>query len=210
MTMPRRMREYAFREDQWQRRYEPHVEAINRYIDQQLGDTVPYVPPLHGGCKARLLNVLSDPGPMAQHSRFVCIENDDPTAETLWHLFHNARIPAHDAILWNAYPWYINKNPTAAQLSIGIVPLKRIIDLLPQLKVVMLHGGTAHRAWKKFVKANPTLVKERGLCVIKTYHPSRQAFIHKDPKVREMRRQHIVDAFTQCRQELGPTQTNRA
>jgi len=55
MTMPRRMREYAFREAQWQRRYEPHVEAINRYV-------VGYAKP--GGNIDRLIQQLEQSKPV--------------------------------------------------------------------------------------------------------------------------------------------------
>jgi hypothetical protein len=102
---------------------------------------------MYGGVNARLLSVLRDPGPMTQEttngSGFLCMENDDASAEAICNLFAEAGIDAGDIIPWNAYPWYINRVPKAAELDDGVTPLKSIINLLPKLRVVMLHGGSA-------------------------------------------------------------------
>lgn len=210
--MPRRMKDSDFSEDQFQRRYASHVEPLNRFIDElrkEMDDySVPYIPPMYGGVKARLLSVLRDPGPMTQESGrgsgFIGMENDDPTAEALCQYFDVARIPAKEIVPWNAYPWYINCLPTTDQLREGTAPLKNIIDLMPKLKVVMLHGGVAHRAWRRLVRTYPELVQERELHIIMTYHTGRQAFWHNDPEVRKRRKQHLQDAFAESRRWLFP------
>ena len=150
------------------------------------------------GIKARLLYVLRDPGKMTQEknggSGFLCIENDDVTAETISKLFEDAKIKASDIVPWNAYPWFINREPTAAELEKGVDPMKRLIDLLPELRVVMLLGGSAHKGWKLLIRKYPEIA-DSELYVIKTYHTSRQAFWHKDPKVREERKAHLRQSF---------------
>ena len=81
---------------------------------------------------------------------------------------------------WNAYPSYINKAPTAAQLEAGVRPLLDLIALTPRPRVVMLHGGSAHDEWRRLARRSRTTVA--GLTVIETYHTSRQAFSASRPR----------------------------
>ena len=76
-------------------------------------------------------------------SGFLCMENDDPTAETICGLFQDAGIIGSDIVPWNMYPWYINRAPKGLELDEGIHPLKKMIDLLPQLRP--RRDGTAER-----------------------------------------------------------------
>jgi hypothetical protein len=203
------MADPVFRNDQWNRRYEPHIAPLNRLVDQlQLEGGrgfMPYVAPMYGGIHARLLSILRDPGPKTQPgygSGFLCMENDDATAETIAGYFWMAGISAADIVPWNVYPWYINREPSASELDAGVEPLMRVVDLLPRLRVVMLHGGAAARGWKRFVARFPDVVSRRKLLVISTYHTSRQAFWHADPEVREIRRTHLIEAFAGAAREL--------
>lgn len=103
------MADEPFRVTQEQARYAPHVRAINELVDQ-LRDPggrgwMPYVAPWHGGVHARVLSVLRDPGPKTQDgagSGFLCVENDDPTAELQCRAFAEVGIDAHDVTPWNA------------------------------------------------------------------------------------------------------------
>src|SRR5688500_12815653 len=201
-NITRRMADPEFRNDQWNGRYESHVAPINQLVDQlQLPDGrgfMPYVAPMYGGVNARLLSVLRDPGPKTQPgsgSGFLSMENDDATAEAIAGYFSQAGIVAGDIVPWNAYPWYINREPSASELDAGVDPLKRLIEILPNLRVVMLHGGAASRGWKRFVRRFPNEVTRRQLVVISTYHTSRQAFWHANPSVREARRAKLIKAF---------------
>ena len=112
--MPRRMADAAFRAAQEADRYAPHVQPVNELVDSLRDDVrgwMPHVAPLHGGTTARVLSVLRDPGPATQDtvgSGFLCIENDDPTAERRLQMFTDVGITAADITPWNAYPWYIN------------------------------------------------------------------------------------------------------
>lgn len=205
--MPRRMADSKFCDEQYQHRYDEHIARINRFVDElrRNGKEVPYVASMHGGVNARLLSVLSDPGRMTREnggSGFLCMENDDPTAEKISKLFAEAGIYACDVLPWNAYPWYINRTPKPVELQIGIEPLKHIIDLLPALRVVMLHGVSAHKGWKKLTRQYPDLVAVRGLHVIETYHPSPQAFRHPDPGVRASRHEDLHEAFYEASRYL--------
>jgi hypothetical protein len=192
------MADIDFRNDQFNRIYDSHISPINRYVDflrEQSGrGWVPYVAPLYGGVDAKLLSVLRDPGPKTREgagSGFICMENDDQTAEALCNHYAQAGIPACDIVPWNSYPWYINKAPSVVQLRAGAETIAHLLEILKEVRVVMLHGGDAHRVWD-YVPA------VRTMHVIKTFHPSSQAFIHKDPQVIAERRRHIREAFREA------------
>lgn len=206
--MARKMADPEFRNRQWLTRYNEHIAPINEYVDELCRldhGWAPYVAPLYGGINAKLLSVLRDPGPMTQTnggSGFLCVENDDATAEAIGELFSSAGIDMSDVLPWNAYPWYINRAPKAAELDAGVIPLRHIIDLLPNLKVVMLHGGSAHNSWKRLIRRYPNIMSEKKIHVISTYHTSRQAFWHRDPEVRESRKKHLHRAFKEASYHL--------
>lgn len=207
--MARLMSDIRFHDEQWQHRYDKHIPPINGFVDELCRDSgrgwVPYIAPMYGGINARLLSVLRDPGPMTQingGSGFICMENDDATAETISKLFAEVAIDAGDILPWNAYPWYINRAPNVTELQAGVEPLKRIIELLPALRVVMLHGGSAQNGWKRLTRRYPNLVTVQKLHIIETFHTSRQAFWHADPKVRTARRAHLHKAFREASNHL--------
>lgn len=200
--MPRRMADSAFREQQARDTYAEHVEPINRLVDT-LRDAdgrgwMPYVAPWHGGIEARVLSILRDPGPKTRTdggSGFLCVENDDPTAERMAEMLTVAGIAARDVTPWNAYPWYINRAPKVAELIAGLAPLKRVIELMPDLEVVLLQGTDAQAGWRRFAKAFQYLVVELNPTVIETYHPSRQALWHPDAAVRDARTIDRAEAY---------------
>ena len=204
--MARRMAEPGFREEQWERRYDPHIVPINTFVDKlndQKCGKAPYVAPMYGGVNARLLSVLRDPGPMTQESGFLCMENNDPTAETICGLFYESCIEARDVVPWNAYPWYINHKPSAAELNAGVEPLKQVMDLLPRLRVVMLHGGDAKDVWRRLLRKYPDVESVRDILVIRTYHTSRQVFRFSTPSVRQARRENLRESFCRAAKHLG-------
>jgi len=199
--MPRKMSDPSYRKTQWNHRYDSHIAPINHFVDK-LRDLdrgeVPYVAPIYGGVNARLLSILRDPGPMTQShsgSGFLSMENDDATAEKICNYYSDAGIDAKEILPWNAYPWYINRAPKALELEQSVEPLFELINMLPRLRVVMLHGGSAKNIWKRLTKRYQNLELDRNLCVVETYHTSNQAFWHKDPEVREQRKEHLKNAF---------------
>ena len=108
------MQDPAFRADQRNQMYAPHVEPINRLVDelasQRLG-WVPPVAPVHGGVDAQVLLVLRDPGPAdadpdLEEAGFLCAENNEPTAERICELLDRAGIDVKLTLPWNAYPWF--------------------------------------------------------------------------------------------------------
>lgn len=200
--MTRRMRDDAFRAGQEQGCFLPHVRPINEMVDAlrnpQGRGWMPYVAPWHGGAEARVLSVLRDPGPKTLEgvgSGFLCVENDDPTAELQAQIFEGAGIAPHDITPWNAYPWYINRSPNAAELQAGAEVLKELLGVMPKTEVVLLQGNEAQDVWRRLLKAHPDVVRDWSLEVVSTYHPGRQALFVRDPEERVRRAQHRIDSY---------------
>ncbi len=119
------------------------------------------------------------------------LENDDPSAERHLELLQDSGIPATDLIVWNAYPWYINRKPTLEEIDLGLEPLERLIHLLPNLAIVIAHGNDAQKAWHRFMRtsAGQTVT---GYKLIPTYHTSRQALWTPDASERERRKNKLA------------------
>ena len=88
----------------------------------------------------------------------MCPENDDGAAERYATMLDEAGIAVSDILGWNAYPWYINRAPRATELEAGVEPLRRLCSLLPELRVVMLHGGSARDGWARLARRHPRVV----------------------------------------------------
>lgn len=180
--MARRMRDAGYRTSQREHLYDLHVAPINRMVDELrgAGRWMPHVAPVHGGVDARMLFVLRDPGPKTENpdrknEGFLCVENDDPTAERFCGLLERADIPVRDTLPWNAYPWFINKAPSQGQLREGTEPLRRLLAMMCDLRVVVLMGNHAHTAWSMLEVADAQLASRAP--VLRTRHPSNQAFV---------------------------------
>jgi Uracil DNA glycosylase superfamily len=194
------MRDPQFRQQQADDLRAPHVAPVNALVDELINPAgrgwVPYVAPLYGGVNSRVLNIHRDPGPKthSQHggSGFLCTENDDASAERFATLLDSAGIAVSETLSWNAYPWYINRSPRAAELEAGVEPLRQLLGLLARLRVVMLHGGSARDGWRRLARRHPGLVLR--LEVVPTYHTSNQAFIGP-PEVRAARMTALREAF---------------
>jgi Uracil DNA glycosylase superfamily len=201
------MREESFRRSQEEGLRLTHIAPLNALVDDLRTEGrgwVPYLAPMYGGVEAEMLAILRDPGPMTDSSErgsgFLCLENDDPAAELYASLLDEAGIAPSRMVAWNAYPWYINRKPTSAELAIGVGPLKRLLDRLPRLRVVMLHGGDAQAMWLKFAASYPHMADAHA--VLRTYHTSRQAFIGtKD--VRDARMADLRETFAKAARILG-------
>lgn len=151
------MADPEFRAQQWADRCAPHIAPVNEYVDElrEVGrGWAPYVAPLHGGVEARVLSILRDPGPATQDefgSGFICVENDDGSAELQAVLLEAAGIPAFELLPWNAYPWYINRAPKTAELDAGVATILHLLDLARDLTVVLLQGSDAGHAWRRLL-----------------------------------------------------------
>lgn len=197
------MADPTFREQQWADRYAPHIAPVNKYVDElrEVGrGWAPYVAPIHGGVEARVLSILRDPGPATQDeigSGFICTENNDGSAELQAVLLENAGLSPYELLPWNAYPWYINRAPKAAELDAGVETILQLLELAPGLKVVLLQGGDADHAWRRLRRIAPNIEQERGLTVVRTFHPSPQALFVRDVDERAARVKRRAEAFVE-------------
>lgn len=203
------MADAEFRAQQWAERYAPHIAPVNKYVDElrEMGrGWASYVAPLHGGVEARVLSILRDPGPATQDgagSGFICVENNDGSAELQAVLLEQAGISPFELLPWNAYPWYVNRAPKAAELDAGVETILHLLDLAPELKVVLLQGGDADHAWRRLLRKAPGIEQERGLTVVRTFHPSPQALFVRDVEERAARVRRRAEAFEEVAELLA-------
>jgi len=155
------------------------VRPLREWADDLVGRrkaVVPYFDPAEAGVDARVLFLLEAPGPMTNAdnerpgSGFISVDNDDQTAANCWTARNNAGLDS-GALHWNIVPWYLgpaSTKPTTAELAQGAMELRRLLPLLPELRVVVLAGKIAQQGWHK--QAAP-FVGSR-YTTIDTWHPS--------------------------------------
>jgi hypothetical protein len=207
-VMARRMRDEDFQREQWEHRFDPHIAPVNALVDR-LSDPdgrewMPYVAPMHGGTNATVLSLLRDPRPATQRrkgSGFLSVENDDRIAEQQWHLFHDAGIDVGTVLPWNAYPWYTDGTPSAAELEAGVAALARLIAVAPALQVAILQGKVARGAWRQLLHRFPETA--RRIKAVPTIRPGRKSLMQLSPAVRAEGAAAQVEAFRLARQILG-------
>jgi uracil-DNA glycosylase len=114
---------------------------------------VPSFEPNNGNLNAKVLLVLEAPGPGALKTGKVSQYNDDPTAKNLKAMLEDAKLKGEDLMIWNVVPWYCGNEektnigrPLAADVTAGIESLCELTGLLPNLKAIVLVGGSARKA----------------------------------------------------------------
>ncbi len=139
--------------------HDPHVAPLTAFVDElraeRGGDeTVPWFDPTEAGVNATILLLMQAPGRKAAlraegGSRFVSADNDDPTADNLWNLLRESDLDrAQDIVTWNVVPWYVERTKVGSKdLAEARPALRRLIELLPKLRVVVLLGNDARDAW---------------------------------------------------------------
>lgn len=178
VTAYRAMRYRSVRETAERRRYESHIEPINRLVDElrekrQCG--MPYVDARYGGVEAEVLFLFQDPGPgtdaNATGSGFLSAQNNDPSAERFLRCLNKVGLAVERVVTWNAYPWMKpGKGLTAKQLEEGGEVLVRLFERLPKLQVVMLMGKKAQECWQRLQRQRPEVT--RAYHTLESYHTS--------------------------------------
>ncbi|MGZ9828267.1 hypothetical protein ACXYTP_15265 [Tsukamurella ocularis] len=208
----------AYRADLYRRRYDPHVRPVNELVDslrrERPGAFVPYVAPTYGGTNARVLALLQDPGPKTKDgkrngSRMLCIENADPTAERYKALLAASGIDVCDVQAWNAFPWeptaevrrgHRRLAPTDDDLADATDALARLVERLPRLRVVLLHGVHAKAAWPRLRLAYPDLA--RGVRAVDSWHPLAANPAYKSPAQVEKYARELDESFAKAASHL--------
>jgi hypothetical protein len=173
---------------------EPHMQPLNRFVDElraRRPERVPDLDPTEAGVAARVLLLLETPGRRAVD--FVSPDNDDGPAENMWKLLREAQVErSRDVVTWNVVPWYAGterggRSLTSGDLRDGSPPLTRFLELLPNLSVVVLLGRNAFRAWEQAIGP------EFGAFLLRAPHPSPQS-INPHPIGRQLIRDALVAA----------------
>lgn len=133
--------------------------------------------PLDGGVGADMLFLLEKPGPMTSPtgkkvgSGFISRNNDDPTAENVFHFMRSAGIERKRVVLWNVIPgWNSTIKYNVAEIRRGVDEVRHLLPLLSRLRTVVLVGGPARRAHRLLQTARPDLV------IHTSAHPSARCF----------------------------------
>jgi len=180
-TEPKGHRLPEFLEAKQARWFEPHIAPINalvQEISRTAGGDVPYVDPDCGGVNARVLLVLEAPAGAAAHgSRMLSADNDDGTAANVWAAYQHSGLPRDWGMHWNAVPWYLGVRgkiaaAKAQDVEQGREWLLRLVDLLPDLRVVLAMGNAARDA----VMPAKSELESRGLTVLNCPHPSQRRY----------------------------------
>lgn len=189
------MADPAFRDDQLSRIRDPRVSAINALCDQLMlelpGFSVPYIAPHYGASTAVILALSSNPGPQAggtKGSGMLSRENNDGSAARMGVIYEAVGLTDDQIVPWNAYPWHVHEtHPNGLPNSLiddGLDPLKRLLDLHPNIRSIVAHGGDAHRSVRQFMskKRFGEYADARCLKVWNTRHTSNRAFILREPE----------------------------
>lgn len=168
---PRSMRDSAVRERRRAMLELPHMAPFVAYAEKlrrNSGVEVPHFDPLDGGIEAKALFLFEKPGPMTADgsgSGFISQNNDDPTAKATYRFMRQAGIARKLTVAWNVVPWWNGtRKVTGAELRQGVASVEGLIELLPNLRVVLLIGTKAGRAeWP---------LKDTGVVLLCSDHPS--------------------------------------
>lgn len=202
----RRMRSPAFREEQWAHRFDPHVAPINRLVDDLIsekgGGWMPYIPPYHGGTDTKILLLYQDPGKMTSTahggSGFLGCENDDPSAQVVAECLDAAGIDQSDVISWNAYPWFLPEQGgvTVSMINEGLDPLRRLLELLPDLHTVITGGTKAHDSWRRFSQRFPDAASRYRH--FETFHTSGRGITNGGRQTKAEGLDHVVATLAEA------------
>lgn len=107
----------------------------------------------------------------AQGSGFISPDNDDKSAENMWHFLREAGIERRcDVVSWNIVPWYLGDERKIGDVGARDIEearpaLLELLGLLPDLRVVILFGRKAQAGWRR---ARPPV----DLHMLEAPHPS--------------------------------------
>jgi hypothetical protein len=222
------MADAEFRDAQLAQVFDPRVRAVNELCDalslEKPGVSVPYVAPHYNAANATILTLSSNPGPFAigadgdtdTHPGFLSLENDDPSAERMSEVFATVGLSDEHVLPWNAYPWYVHQaypnGLPEGLLAEGLDPLKKLLELHPQIRTVVAHGKDAKRAMRQFTskKRFAPFVAERELKVWEARHTGNRTFV-MDATERDAALAVICDTYREVMAHVGVSaQTNES
>lgn len=167
MDQPKLLGKIEAREARLLQLHAPHIAPLTNFVNELRSEAgpdaaIPYFDPWDGGVEAEILFLLEAPGPKAVNSSFISRNNPDETAKNFFELSNSAGFLRKKTIIWNVVPWYIGtgqriRAATPTDLQSGLMPLPRLLRLLPQLKAVILVGRKAEKAATSIAYENPNI-----------------------------------------------------
>lgn len=155
----------------------PHLVTLNQLVERlrdQSGLFVPFVAAEHGGIDAPILSVLRDPGKATSTTGVLTVSNPDPTSRRQRELMLEVGLEPQDLTPWNAYPfaWDAGRDGplTPEAVARGAVVLAEVIELMTNLRVLLLQGQEARWAWA-MVQAFMPSMQNPSFAVVRTCHP---------------------------------------
>ncbi|MES2465647.1 MAG: N-acetylglucosamine-6-phosphate deacetylase [Armatimonadota bacterium] len=181
---------------------EPRIKPLSDFVRRlrslpDIGDPegVPWFDPADAGINAQVLLLLEAPGGRSVSSGFVSSNNPDPTARNLWDLRDASGLRRDQTLIWNIVPWYVGETDWSKirgveqnDIELGTKYLQKLLELLPNLRVIVTLGAPARAGWQKL----PPEITER-YHTIYTWHPSAQS-LNPHPERKEAILQALKDA----------------
>lgn len=101
--------------------------------------------------------------------RMLSVEGDDASSERLHGLLTDAGIDPSLVLPWHAVPWTVDPSSPLSGIDAkaGRLVLARVVSLLPQLRVVVLHGREVEPVWDALATAGAAV--PRGIRVERTF-----------------------------------------
>ena len=155
-----------------------HLQDLRTRVAPR-GLDIPELDPAGGGVNSRILCLLEAPGPQAAQSRggsgFISMDNDDHTAHTMFQLIADSGVRREQLLLWNIVPWYVGddhriRGVKQGEIQEGADLLAELIELLPELAVVVTLGRAAASGWARVKGGDVSRMVTLG-----SWHPSGQA-----------------------------------
>jgi len=167
--------------------HEPHVERLTKFVheirrDRALRNEVPFFDPADGGINAECLFVLEAPGPNAVKSGFVSSNNPDESAKNWLLISRESGLSRKRTIAWNIVPWYLGSGKKirpakATDIKEGWPYLLKLLDLLPNLRIIVLVGRKAQKVTSRLQAIRSDLQ------ILNCPHPS-PSFMNRKPQNR--------------------------
>ena len=148
--------------DKLSRIRDPHVAPLNALADRIAATEglaqglVPYVDPDQGGTSARMLVLLDNPSTKAEAgtgSGLLSLDNNDRAARNCREAYARHGVDWLDVVHWNVVPFPVagekNGGSTRAERIRATQWTRAVVDLLPNLEIVLLLGTSARDGWAR-------------------------------------------------------------
>lgn len=166
---------------------EPHIAPLTDFVERVrqergCGGAFPYFDPSDAGVNARCLFVLEAPGPKAVESGFISRNNPDESAKNFFLINQEAGLVREHTVSCNIVPWFIGvagkiRAATQQDLDEGWPYLLQLLNLLPNLQVIVLVGGKSQRIRHRLLASGVSIP------IMDSPHPSPQ-FVNRKPENR--------------------------